>query len=176
MAETGLPVFSIESHSRNYWFVRARFWGRRNIKILHGDSRTVLLRLLDGPLHHLSDCPLFFYLDAHWNEDLPLVEEIDIVFRRCPSAVVMVDDFRVPSDDGYGYDHYGPGKALTSDYIRPAVLSHQLQAFYPSTPAAAEGGARRGCVLLTKEPVQRSALASVSLLRPAGEGELESTR
>src|SRR5216683_8159337 len=34
--------------------------------------------------------------------DLPLAEEIDIVFSRCPLAVVMVDDFQVPSDAGYG--------------------------------------------------------------------------
>jgi hypothetical protein len=146
MAQTGLPVFTIEAHPRNYGFARARFWRRRNIMLLHRDSRTALRTLFDGPLQPLSSCTLFFYLDAHWIEDLPLAEEIDIAFSRCPSAVVMVDDFQVPADPGYGYDDYGPGKALVSGYIRLAVLVHQLQAFYPSTPSAAEGGARRGCI------------------------------
>jgi len=142
--------------------------------LLHEVSRTALRTLFDGPLQPLSSGTLFFYLDAHWNEDLPLAEEIGIVFSRCPSAVVMIDDFRVPFDPGYGYDDYGPGKALVSGYIRLAVLAHQLQAFYPSTPSAAEGGARRGCIVLAKEACHGTILASMPLLRLADEDEFQS--
>ena len=138
MSQTGLPVFSIESHPRSYGFARARFLRRRNVKLLHGDSRTGLRRLFDGALHPFSDLTVFFYLDAHWNDDLPLAEEIDIVFNRCPLAVVMIDDFEVPSDPGYGFDDYGPGKGLVSGYISPVISAHQLRAFYPSTPSVAD--------------------------------------
>ena len=100
----------------------------------------------------------------------------------------MIDDFEVPGDAGYGYDDYGPGKALVLDYIRPAISEHQLQVFYPSTsstadypstPLAAAGFAalgtlRRGCVVLVKDAGHRSVLASISLLRPASEPELVS--
>jgi hypothetical protein len=55
---------------------------------------------------------LFFYFDAYSNEDLPLAEEIDIIFGRSPHAVVMIDDFEVTDDPGFAYDDYGPGKAL----------------------------------------------------------------
>jgi hypothetical protein len=167
MAQTGLPVFSIEANSQYYRIARARLLRRRNIQLLCGDSRATLRKLFDGPLHRLCSRALFFYLDAHWNVDLPLTEEIDIVFRRCPSAVVMIDDFRVPFDPGYGYDDYGPGKALVSDYIQPAVLAHQLRAFYPSTPSAVENGARRGCIALAKDGYLGPVLASMALLRPA---------
>jgi predicted O-methyltransferase YrrM len=140
MAQTGLPIFTIETDRRRYGFVRARFMlGRHNVNPLHGDSRAVLRNLFDGPLSELSSRTLFFYLDAHWNDDLPLVEEIDIVFSRCPSAIVVIDDFQVPFDAGYGYDDYGPGKALAPQYIAPAVSAHRLQAFFPSTPSADEG-------------------------------------
>src|SRR5262249_42296175 len=127
MSETGLPVFTIESHPRNYGFACARFWWRQNVRVLYGDSRARLGRLFDETLHPLYGLTLFFYLDAHWNDDLPLAEELDIVFRRCPKAVVMIDDFQVPSDAGYGFDDYGPGKALVLSYIRPAISAHQLQ-------------------------------------------------
>jgi hypothetical protein len=170
LAQTGLPVYTIEADPRNYGFVRARFWRTHNaITVLCGDSRAALRKLLDGPLRDIAHQRLFFYLDAHWNEDLPLAEEIDIVFGRCPLAVVMIDDFQVPSDDGYGYDDYGPGKALISEYIAPALSEHRLQAFYPSTPSAEEGGSRRGCVVLAKEDIHESALALIQLLRIAGE-------
>jgi hypothetical protein len=187
MSQTGLPVFTIELYPRHYGFARARFWRKRNIKLLHDDSRTGLRRLFDGPLQALAGHTLFFYLDAHghvFGDDLPLAEELDIVFRRCPSAVVMIDDFEVPSDAGYGYDDYGRGKALVSGYIRPAISAHQLRACYPSTPSfadypstpmaaeglAASGRLRRGCVVLAKEACHGPVLASIPLLRPATDG------
>jgi hypothetical protein len=169
MAQTGLPVFTIELNSRNYGFVRARFRRNGNITLIHGDSRSALRELLVGPLSSLANShPLFFYLDAHWNDDLPLVEELGIVFGGCPSAVVMIDDFQVSSDSGYGYDDYGLGKALTLSYIKPAMSTHQLQAYYPSTPSSAETGSRRGCVVLAKGSFHGSALASTPLLSRAG--------
>ena len=174
MSQTGLPVFTMELHPRKYGFVRARFWRRRNINLIHGDSRTGLRSLFDGALNGLSGLTVFFYLDAHWNDDLPLADEIDIIFSRCPWAVVMIDDFEVPSDPGYQFDDYGPGKALVLGYIRPAVLAHELRAFYPSTPSATEGGARRGCVILAKEACLGLVLASIPLLRLATDAEFKS--
>lgn len=183
MSQTGLPIFTIELYPRHYGFARARFWRKRNIEVIHEDSRTALRRLLDGPLRALSNRTIFFYLDAHGHvsdDDLPLAEEIDIIFNRCPFSVVMIDDFEVPSDTGYGYDDYGPRKALVLDYIRPAILVHQLNAFYPSTPSAEDypstsmaaagyavpGRLRRGCIVLIKDIYHEPMLAGIPLLRP----------
>jgi hypothetical protein len=171
MAGTGLPVYTVEADQRSYGFARARFWRRRNVTVLQGDSRETLRRLLDGSLRTLTRNPLFFYFDAHWNDDLPLVEELEIVFSRCPAAVAMIDDFQVPFDAGYGYDDYGPGKALIASYIAPAVSRYQLLTLYPATPSVAESGMRRGCVVLAKENVHGKALALVPLLRRAEETE-----
>jgi predicted O-methyltransferase YrrM len=189
MSQTGLPVFTIERYPRHYGFARARFWRKRNVRLLHGDSSVVLRKLFDGPLQAVSSRTLFFYLDAHghvYDDDLPLADEIDVVFRRCPLAVVMIDDFEVPADPGYGYDDYGPGKALIAAYIRPAIAAHQLQAFYPSTPSVADypstpmaaagyaiaGRLRRGCIVLVKQEYHGTVLASRPLLRPATETEI----
>jgi hypothetical protein len=161
---TGLPVFTIEADPYNFGFARARLWYRRNVRLLFGDSREILPKLFGGPLHPQSGGVLFFYLDAHWNDDLPLAEELDIIFSRCPAAVVMIDDFQVPFDPGYGYDNYGPGKALVPGYIVAVVSVHGVQAFYPSTCSAEESGARRGCVVLAKDPALVATLSSLSLL------------
>jgi hypothetical protein len=174
MAQTGLPVYTIEAHPRKYGFVRVRFWRTHNIILLHEDTRTALRKLLGGPLGGLRDRSLLFYLDAHWNEDLPLAEEIEIIFGRCQLAVVMVDDFQVPGDPGYGYDDYGCGKSLTVDYIAPVVLAYGLQSFYPATPSITEGGWRRGCVVLAHQASLTRKLDSMPLLRRATEAELRS--
>jgi hypothetical protein len=118
----------------------------------------------DGPLRRARNHSLFVYLDAHWNDDLPLAEELEIVFGACPNAIVMIDDFQVPFDDGYGYDDYGTGRSLTAELVEPTIAAHSLQVFYPSTPSLQETGARRGCAVITNKALP---LASLPLLRPA---------
>lgn len=167
MAKSGLPVYSIEADPRSYGFARVRLRRYRNATLLHGDSRAMLSSLFAGALRDRLDKTVFFYLDAHWNDDLPLAEELGIIFGRCPNAVVMIDDFQVPFDAGYGYDDYGPGKALTFDYIADVVAQNGLHVFYPSTSADQDGGARRGCVVLAKEGAPNRMLEAMDLLRAA---------
>ena len=166
LADTGLPIFSIESDRRNYGFARARLWRRRNVSLFRGDSRETLRKLFDGPLHELaSSSSLFFYLDAHWNDDLPLADELELVFSRCSAAAVMIDDFQVPFDAEYRYDDYGAGKALVPRYIAPVVSFYGLGTFYPSTSSATESGLRRGCVVLANHSAMILGLSSLPLLR-----------
>jgi hypothetical protein len=165
MAKTGLVVYTIEGHPRHYGFARARLWWNRNVRLLRGDSRGELIRLFEGPLKGLTNAALFIYLDAHWNEDLPLGEEIDIIFSRCLRAVVMIDDFEVHDDPGFTYDDYGPGKALNYAYIAPLVETHDLALFYPSSSSQNETGRRRGCAVLCKAAVLAEKLEALPQLR-----------
>jgi hypothetical protein len=165
LAATGLPIFSVESDPRRYGFAKIRLWRRRNVHLMRGDSRATLQMWFDGPLRWTRNQTLFVYLDAHWNDDLPLAEELEIVFGACPSAIVMIDDFQVPFDDGYGYDAYGAHKSLTTELIEPSVAVHSLQVFYPSTPSVQETGLRRGCVVIASNTMAPR-LGSLPLLRP----------
>jgi hypothetical protein len=164
MSQTKLPVFSVELNPQSYGFAQARLWRRRNVTLMCADSRAALLALFDGPLRSLAGRTLFFYLDAHWNHDLPLDAELDITFTRCDRAVVMIDDFQVPFDDGYRFDDYGSDKVLNASYIERVIVSHKLAAFYPTTASVTESGARRGCVVLAKNTVHGQVLRSFSLL------------
>lgn len=165
MAETALPIYTIEGHPRNFGFARARLWRRRNIRMLLGDSRVQLRTLFADPLRAMRDASVFAYLDAHWDADLPLSEELDMIFQHCPAAIVMIDDFQVPDDPGYGYDDYGPGKALAAAYVAPTMATHSLRAFYPAAPSNRETGACRGCVVLAEAGIQAETLATCSTLR-----------
>ena len=167
MARTGLPIFTVENQARNYGFSRARLFRCRGVTVRFGESRQALTAWLRGPLRDHAQDVLFAYLDAHGQGDLPLAEEIDLVFSHCPAAVVMIDDFEVPFDPGYRYDCYAPGKALTSSYIAPAIARHALQAYYPSVAAAEETGYRRGCVVLAKRALYSGVLGAMPELRIA---------
>jgi hypothetical protein len=143
-----VPVFTVELAKRNFGYARAKLRGHRHVHVSRGDSRKFLSRLIRSG--RLTEGTVFAYLDAHWwGEELPLADEIAAIFSKLARAVVMIDDFEVPWDGGYGFDDYGPGKALKSDYIQPSIKTFSLVAFGPSTASRDETGARRGCVVLT---------------------------
>jgi hypothetical protein len=165
MAETGIPFYSVEGLPRNYGFSRARLWRKGNVHLYLGDSRAVLRYLFAGRLRSVCERPVFAYLDAHWDEDLPLEEELEIIYDNCSAAVVMIDDFKVPNDSGYQYDDYGPGKSLSPAYIDHVLSKYCLEAYYPSTPSSKETGARRGCVVLGRRQIHGDSLSALPLLR-----------
>jgi len=163
-SESGLEVFTVESQASEYGFSSARFMRDRGVHMFHDDSRAVLRELATRP--DLLDRSLFFYLDAHWSHDLPLQDEVETIAAHWPHAVVMVDDFAVPDDPGYGYDDYGEGRALTLEYLRRA-RNVSYTAFFPAASSDAESGARRGCVLLAFRQEIAEALRRVRSLRLA---------
>jgi predicted O-methyltransferase YrrM len=135
----GTPVATVEGSLRNFTFATKWLRAHTQITVTLGDSRS-FLREQSG-----VEETVFVYLDAHWEEDLPLREELEIIGGGWTRAVVMIDDFQVPGDDGYTYDDYGPSKALVESYL-PGMPGWTL--LYPSAPSAAETGARRGCCVL----------------------------
>jgi predicted O-methyltransferase YrrM len=162
MAErTPVPVFGIEIDTRRITFAGLRLKSRPAVRLLHGDSEALLDSLLRG-----GDLPSgigFFYLDAHWGEALPLAAEIEQIFTHRPESIVMIDDFNVPDDPGYGYDDYGPGKTLAIDYVRPVVTKLGLRGFFPACHSTQETGFRRGTLMLARSSADR--LAACPLLR-----------
>ena len=157
-------ISTIESHRRIYGFSKMRFLFNPRVKTYFGDSRLLLKRILNKAID--KEKIQFVYLDAHWNEDLPLKEELDIVFQLIPNCVVMIDDFKVPDDEGYGYDDYGVGKALTIDYLDSAINQYSLSVYFPVLPAIKETGARRGCCLLGLTDAVNQKLSQCDLIRP----------
>ena len=162
-----LPVMSVETEERFYLFAEAMCRNIPTVDILHGDSRELLRRLIawDKPK------TTFFYLDAHWNEDVPRHEELRMIRDHWAQAVIMIDDFQVPGDDGYGYALYG-GKPLDETYL-PDLGGWQM--FYPSIPSAEETGARRGYAIFAS-PDLAAVVAGIDGLRPAQSAPDEAAR
>jgi hypothetical protein len=148
-AATSLPVYTTEFHRRYFTYSKLHFLFNRNaIHLYRSDSRSFLRRLSDDPAVPKTD--VFFYLDAHWGADLPLREELDIIFSKWEGPIVMIDDFCVPNS-GYTFDDYGPEKALNLDYINPVVAAKRLSVFFPAAGASEETGSKRGSVVLCGE-------------------------
>jgi hypothetical protein len=148
-AATGLPVYTTEIHPRFFSYSRLHFLFNRDVIHLYNqDSRSFLRALSED--RSVPNEDVFFYLDAHWGEDLPLREELEIIFSNWKRPVVMIDDFAVPNSD-YGFDSYGPEKTLNLKYIEPIVSAHKLSIFFPAVNSSEETGTKRGIVVLCPE-------------------------
>jgi hypothetical protein len=151
--KTGSPVYTVEHHSRFYGFSRMRFFMNSKIRIFLMDSRDFLIKLSQDK--DLKKKKVFFYLDAHWSDDLPLAEEVELIFKHWEKAVVMIDDFEVPFDKGYTFDNYGDDKILNLNYLK-TKNNHRYKIFFPSIPSAKETGEKRGCVILSQDATLNS--------------------
>jgi hypothetical protein len=163
-AQLGVPVLSIESHAPTFEFAIRRLKRFDNVTVLPGSSTDVLprhLRSVD------RSTPTMIYLDAHWEGHLPLAEELEVICRSLDRFVIIIDDFEVPSDAGYSFDNYGPGRALTAEYL-DRCAGRDLARFYPSVPSKEETGTRRGWIVLTKDPEFIKTLSTIGLLHPPG--------
>jgi len=161
-ASAGCPVYTSEVNPRYMGYARARLWPRSNVHFCLGDSRQFLRGLIED-----SSVPkdrVFFYLDAHWEEDLPLREEVDLIFRHWTRPLVMVDDFEVPGDSGYKFDDYGAGKKLSLNYLEP-VAHLGFTPFFPTLPSSEEVGYKRGWVVLAGDKFSVNQLCGIAHLR-----------
>lgn len=145
-ARQGVPVFSCDVDHKFLARAAVHLAELPNVTLSLQDSRSLLRSLAADPAVAFKR-PLF-YLDAHWEEDLPLADEIRIITERWPSFVIMVDDFEVPGTD-YVFDRYANGLELTLGYLeRERVALDELAVLFPTASAEAETGARRGTLIL----------------------------
>jgi hypothetical protein len=159
---SNLPIHTIEVDRRYYTYSKKRFKDYPQIKIYYSNSVEALNNLINNK--ELVGARLFFYLDAHWDWYLPLEDELKIIFNNWINSIVMVDDFQVPDDPGYGYDNYSNGKALDINLLN-SVSELQLGIFLPKEKGIFETGARKGSIILAKSPEIINKLKSFDTLR-----------
>jgi hypothetical protein len=141
----GIPVYSCELIKRYHCAAKKILRELTDIHLSCDDARTFLSQLSERL--PATDGPVFFYLDAHWYQDLPLVSELELIVNQWPDFVALIDDFQVPDDSGYGFDDYG-GCALSVNLIRPIVAKNHLSVFFPALASDCETGRKRGSALV----------------------------
>ncbi len=159
---TDLPVYTVEINPRFYAFARLRFRNSPNIRGFFGDSRPFLAQLFRTP--GFPKKRTLFFLDAHWGSDLPLMEEVRQIESSCKEAIIVIDDFQVPGDPGYGFDDYGEGKSLKMDSLRLG-RSSSFEIFWPAVPSSLETGQCRGAVILATRDAILPEIEGIASLR-----------
>jgi len=160
--QTNLPIYTVETGSRLFGYSWAKLRRYREVCVCRGDSRVFLKNLLSKS--EIKERNLFFYLDAHWERDVPLKEEVEQILSLSHHSVIMIDDFEVPGDSGYRFDDYGQDKKLNLSYLQLEKFS-QVEVYFPALTSNEETGAKRGCVLICNHPHWTEKLNRISLLR-----------
>lgn len=110
-----LQIYSSEINKSFYNKARKNLRKYKNVKIYNKTSPEFLQELVNNKV--LGDRP-FFYLDAHWLDEWPLEQELQIISYNLKSAVISIDDFKVEGNRGFVYDRYN-GKECSLELVRP---------------------------------------------------------
>jgi hypothetical protein len=130
LCRQGKPVYAVEIDPGSYERTRTRLRNEQQVQLALGESPEFLETLTRETL--AGEDLTFFYLDAHWREHLPLREELNVIATRHPRAVVMIDDFKIEDDRGYGYDSYDGGQEIALAFLDDELRKHAWQVFFPA--------------------------------------------
>ncbi|MEK6908494.1 MAG: hypothetical protein AABX23_00395 [Nanoarchaeota archaeon] len=123
-----LQVYTAEINSDFYKKSQKNLKKFKNVHNYLGTSPKFLNHLLKNNL--IGERPLF-YLDAHWLDDWPLEDELKIISKNIPSAVISIDDFKVEGDRRFVYDKYG-NKECSLDLANPNLEKGKYNLLFPN--------------------------------------------
>ena len=164
--QTAAPIATVEVNKRYFEYSKKRLRKFDRVHQFLGHSPQVLEKLRSEAAWQAQPC--FFYLDAHWLNDLPLLDELHVIRQGWRDFAALIDDFRVDGDDGYQFDDYGAGKTLELSLLAGVPELADLHVFWPAASSAKETGARRGWVVVASPGSVADALANLPEVRGAG--------
>lgn len=120
-----IDIYTVEVNLETYQKAQANLQGYSNIKLLYGSSEKVLEHLLP----ELQGKRILFYLDAHWDDYWPLLDEFEAIQKQCKdNCCIVIDDFKVPFRQ-FQHDIYKE-QPLDLDYIEEKLKQVYTQPFY----------------------------------------------
>jgi hypothetical protein len=134
-------MYTIEIEEKTAQLARERFEKNHKnskIKLVVGDSVKEISNILKSV--NPNEERILAYLDAHWYTAVPTTSEIDELIKWGGSWIAVIDDFKVPNDDGYKFDVYGAIEI--SKEILPD--SERLCLYVPRISSDQETGRRKG--------------------------------
>ena len=128
-------VHTIEVVEEIYQETKTALQDRSNITFHFGSSDLVMKELLPK----LKSKPVLFYLDAHWYDKWPLLQELEEISQtHHDNCMIVIDDFKVPGRKDISYDKYkkdecsinymyGKLQKVFSDHVIHFVIPNKLE-------------------------------------------------
>jgi predicted O-methyltransferase YrrM len=112
------PVWTVEIMKENYDYSFELFKAEKskNITPIFGNS----VQFLRKWLPEFTDKSILFFLDAHWQDYVPLIDELKVIAENDITPVIVIHDFKVPGRPDLGFDSY-KGQDYTFEWIKPQL-------------------------------------------------------
>jgi predicted O-methyltransferase YrrM len=125
-------VYTIEVTENSYQNSQKSLASSDNIELIFGSSE----QKLDELLPNLTNRRILFYLDAHWDQNWPILKELSAISKtHKDNCVIIIDDVQVPGYSSIAYDSH-QGEALSYDYIKEVIgqvfTNHSVHYALPS--------------------------------------------
>jgi hypothetical protein len=117
-----LPIFTCEIDDQCHATSCIALKSFSNVRLSKESSEKFIDRLVMEKV--LGDMPMFF-LDAHWNDYWPLLDEV-VNIAKLPKFIILVDDFMVPGQSHFATSAGGggtPGVNRTTIDMRPCDMT-----------------------------------------------------
>ncbi|HEX4838878.1 MAG TPA: class I SAM-dependent methyltransferase [Rhabdochlamydiaceae bacterium] len=116
-ARTFETVHTIDISPHYLQIAQQRLTSFSNIKFHLGSSEKILAQILPA----LKDQFVLFYLDAHWNEFWPLLDELEEINKtHHHHCIVVIDDVKVPDRSDIPFDAY-KGHECSFEYVKEKI-------------------------------------------------------
>lgn len=60
----------------------------------------------------------FYFLDAHWGDHCPLLDELELIASQGVKPCIVIHDFQVPGTD-FGFDKMPDGRPFNMELVKP---------------------------------------------------------
>lgn len=141
LSENFEKVVTIEINGIYFDEAQKKLHGRQNISMVYGNSSSVLP-------HVLKEKNTICWLDAHWQNYNPLLDELVVIQKSGLNPIIVIHDFKVPDHPEFGYDTYPEQNIIYEwDYIKDHVQGYD---HYYNRVA---DGAKRGVIVLINNDI-----------------------
>lgn len=128
-----MPIYELEIDREKVERAVSRLPTTANVRFILGSSEQSLKALIDRG--EFDGKRAFAYLDAHWNEYCPTVDEV-VQLLRLDRPIIAIDDFDVPGDpevvNPYKFDYRGEGQTLNEAFFRRWIPADRLKGIWLS--------------------------------------------
>jgi hypothetical protein len=142
-------VFTCEINYEYAKFGLHRVENMPNVKYAMIDSVSYIRDILPLIIKETDNC--IYFLDAHWNDFCPLLDEINLIgeIKTNQPPIIAIHDFYTGNPE-HGHDTYH-GQPFTYEWIEPSlkVLESKLNCKYEYYYNSESEGANRGIIYLT---------------------------
>lgn len=126
-----IPCYSCEPDIKAFSIAKEHTKSLKNV-ILYNQTSQEFISTLEKDHAEIFDAKPLFWLDAHgYGFEWPIEEEIRFVSTKFKNGYVLIDDFKVPHLDVFGYDVY-QDQVCSYDYIKKFFPHHNYQLIYPN--------------------------------------------